>query len=445
MAEDLHASVADMQWVVTGYLLTLSSLIVIGGSLGDLKGRRRVFVIGLAAFAVTSAASGLAPDATALIIARVAQGVAAALVVPASLALISANFVQTDRGAAIGAWSGLGGIASAIGPFLGGWLIGINWRLVFFINVPVCALAIVLAVRHVPETLDRNADPHIDILGGTTLALGLAGAVYALIEGPATGWGASSVALGLAGVVVLGAFVVVELRSPHPMVPLHLFRSHQFSGANATTLFVYAALGATMFLLVVHLQVDLGYSALEAGASLLPVTVLMLLFSSRSGAIAQRIGPRGPMTVGPIVAGIGVMLFARVTPGSSYVGAVLPGAIVLGMGLVITVAPLTATVLAAVDDDHAGIGSAVNNAVARLGGLLAVAVLPGLVGLTGAGGQLSLDAGFAKAMYVSGALAMVGGVVAFATVRRVVPVERVTLGSVQASCLDPCVRGEAAA
>jgi EmrB/QacA subfamily drug resistance transporter len=445
MAEDLHASVADMQWVVTGYLLTLSSLIVIGGSLGDLKGRRRVFVIGLAAFAISSAVSGLAPDATALIVARVAQGVAAALVVPASLALISANFAPGDRGAAIGAWSGLGGIASAIGPFLGGWLIGINWRLVFFINVPVCALAILLAVRHVPETLDHNADPHLDILGGTTLALGLAGAVYALIEGPATGWSATSVVLGVAGVVVLGAFVVVELRSPHPMVPLHLFRSHQFSGANGTTLFVYAALGSTMFLLVVHLQVDLGYSALEAGASLLPVTVLMLLFSSRSGAIAQRIGPRLPMTVGPIVAGVGVMLFARVTPGSSYVGAVLPGAIVLGMGLVMTVAPLTATVLAAVDDDHAGIGSAVNNAVARLGGLLAVAVLPGLVGLTGAGGQLSLDAGFAKAMVVSGALAMVGGVVAFATVRRVVPVEPVTLGSVQASCLDPCVRDEAAA
>lgn len=443
ISADLGADLADLQWVVTGYLLTLSALIVIGGSLGDLRGRRRMFVYGLGAFAVTSMVCGLAPGVLTLILARLAQGSAAALLLPASLAMISSTFVREDRGAAIGAWSGLGGIAGAIGPFLGGWLIAaVSWRAVFFINVPLCAVTMVLAVRHVPDTRDLEADPRVDLAGGLTLAAALAGLVYALIEGPPTGWGLVSVVAGVGGVACFVAFVVVERRSPHPMVPLPLFRSRQFSGANATTLFVYAAIGATTFFLVVYLQTGLGYTPLQAGASLLPITILMLFFSARSGAIAQRIGPRIPMTIGPFVVAGGVALLTRVHPGVTYVDGVLPGALVLGLGLVITVAPLTAAVLAAVDDHHAGIGSAINNAVARIGSLLAVAVLPAAAGIATAGGALDIDAGYTRAMVIASALAAVGGVIAFLTVRRSTPVEVPTRGTVNDSCLPACMKLE---
>ena len=301
--------------------------------------------------------SGAAPTTETLIAARALQGVAAALLVPGSLAIISASFHPLDRGAAIGAWSGLAGVSTAIGPFLGGWLIdSFSWRLVFFINPPIVVVTAILAYRHIPETRDETASRHVDVLGGTVLALGLAGVVYALIEGPAHGWAVSSVALAIIGVAALMMFVVIERRSPAPMVPLEIFRSRQFSGANAVTFVVYGALGGVTFLLVVHLQTDLGYSALKAGASLIPLTVLMLAFSSRMGALSQRIGPRIPMTVGPIIVGIGVALLARVQPGTTYWTTVFPAALVLGAGLTITVAPLTTAVLAAVEDRHAGIG-----------------------------------------------------------------------------------------
>jgi EmrB/QacA subfamily drug resistance transporter len=444
ISTDLGADLADLQWVITGYLLTLSALIVIGGSLGDLRGRRRMFVYGLAAFAVTSMLCGLAPSVLTLILARLAQGAAAALLLPASLAMISSTFVVEDRGAAIGAWSGLAGISGAVGPFLGGWLISaVSWRAVFFINVPLCAIAIALAIRHVPDTRDVEADPRLDLAGGLTLAAALAGVVYALIEGPPTYWGTAAVLAAAGGAASAVAFVVLERRSAHPMVPLELFRSRQFSGANGTTLFVYAALGATSFFLVVYLQTSLGYSPLQAGASLLPITILMLFFSARSGAIAQRIGPRIPMTVGPFVVAAGVALLTRVHPGVSYVEGVLPGALVLGLGLVITVAPLTAAVLAAVDDHHAGIGSAINNAVARIGSLLAVAVLPAAAGIATAGGAVDIAAGYQRAMLLAAALAAVGGALAFLTVRRSTPVVVATHGTVQDSCLPACVKLEA--
>jgi EmrB/QacA subfamily drug resistance transporter len=427
ISRDFHAGLADLQWVVTGYLLTLGALLVIGGSLGDLFGRRRVFIFGLVGFGVTSLLSGLAPSIGTLIAARGLQGVAAALLVPGSLAIISASFHPDDRGKAIGTWSGLAGVATAVGPFLGGWLIdSFSWRLVFLINPPIIVVTALMAWRHVPETRDEFADRRVDVLGGVVLALGLAGVVYPLIEGPAHGWDTTTLAIAVLGLVALTGFGIVETHSSHPMVPLRVFRSRQFSGANAVTFVVYAALGAVTFLLIVHLQTDLHYSALEAGASLLPITVFMLLFSARMGALAQRVGPRLPMTIGPIVVGAGTALLARVDVGSSYWTTVLPAVLVLGAGLAITVAPLTAAVLGAIDDEHAGIGSAINNAVSRIAGLLAVAVLPAAAGLAGAGGQLDLVDGFGRAMVIAGFLAASGGVLAFVTIRKGAAVMAVT-------------------
>jgi len=418
IAKDLDVGLSSLQWTLTAYLLTLGSLLVVGGSLGDLYGRRRIFVAGLAGFAVASVGCAVAQNAAMLVAARCVQGAAAAALVPGSLALIAASFRIEDRGRAIGAWSGLAGISSAIGPFLGGWLIdSVSWRFVFVINVPLAALAIAVTLRHVPESRDEDAVRHVDVLGGVTLSAGLAGLVYALIEGPS---GASGSVVGAAvaiGVLSLVAFAVVEARSAHPMVPLALFRSRQFSGANAVTVAVYAALGVATFVLVVHLQTDLGYSALSAGASLLPITVIMLAFSARAGALAQRIGPRWPMTVGPVVVGISLAMLSSVEVGSSYAAGVLPGVIVLGVGLAITVAPLTAAVLAAVDDHHAGIGSAINNAAARIASLLAIAVLPAMAGLSD-----DFAGGYRKALVIAAVLSVIGGGIAAVTIRESTPV-----------------------
>ena len=440
IARDLHANLGDLQWVLTGYLLTLGSLLVLGGSLGDRYGRRRIFQIGLVSFALTSLLCAIAPDTGFLIMARCVQGVAAALVVPNSLAIVSASFATEDRGRAIGAWSGLGGIATAFGPFLGGYLIdSVSWRWVFVINLPIAAVAFWTARVHVPESRDEHAGARLDVAGSALLTVGLAGVVYALIEGPGNGWKPLSVGLGVFGVFALVAFLMVEARKQNPMIPLSIFRSQQFSGANAVTFAVYAALGTVTFLLVVHLQTDLGYSALEAGASLLPITACMLLLSARAGALAQRIGPRIPMTVGPLVVAVGMVLLGRVEPGTTYWETVFPALIVLGLGLSLTVAPLTATVLGAVEDAHAGIASAINNAVARIAGLLAVAVLPAAAGLT-AGQGLDLVDGFSRAMYIAAGLAVVGGVLAFLTIRRAVFVEPVVRGNPAIPCYDAGLR-----
>jgi EmrB/QacA subfamily drug resistance transporter len=442
IADDLDTDLAGLQWVLNGYLLTLGSVLVIGGSLGDRFGRRRLFVIGLVAFGAASLLCGLAPTTVFLIAARCIQGVAAALLVPGSLAIISSSFAVRDRGIAIGRWSGLGAVSLAVGPFLGGWLIeSVSWRAVFLINLPLVAVAVFLALRHVPESLDPDADHAVDLAGSAALALGLAGVVYALIEGPAKGWGVTEVVAVVAGVAALVAFVVIELRSAHPMVPLGVFRSRQFSGANLTTFVVYGGFSVTTFLVVVYLQTMLGYSPLEAGASLLPLTVLMLLFSARMGALAQRIGPRIPLTVGPIVAGVGMALYALVEPGRSFWESVLPAATVMAAGMTITVAPLTATVLAAVDDRHAGLGSAINNAVSRIGGLLAIAVVPAVAGIAVGGEAVDLDAGFATAMIIAGVLSALGGVIGCITIRRVVPVLTPTRADVTIPCEPPsCVR-----
>jgi EmrB/QacA subfamily drug resistance transporter len=436
IADDLDADLAGIQWVLSAYLLTLGSLVVVGGSLGDRWGRKRVFMIGLVGFALTSLLCGLAPNITLMIAARGIQGVAAALLVPGSLAIVSASFHPDDRGRAIGAWSGLAGVTSALGPFVGGWLIdAVSWRWIFFINLPLVAAALVITARHVPESRDETAAGRIDVAGGALLAFGLAGVVYALIEGPSNGWTPVVVGAGVVGAILLVAFVVTEIRQHHPMVPMRVFTSRQFSGANLATLAVYAALSATLFLLVVHLQEDLGYSALEAGAAFLPATVLMLLFSPRSGALAQQIGPRIPMTVGPLIIGLGILLLSRITPGTTYVSGVAPGVIVMGIGLTITVAPLTTAVLGAVEDAHAGVASAINNAVARIAGLLAVAVIPAAAGLAGEG--LSWSSGFERALVITAVIAACGGIVSWLTIRKGPAVRAVVNASPFIACQDP--------
>jgi EmrB/QacA subfamily drug resistance transporter len=409
------ANLAGQQWVVTGYLLTLGSLLVVGGSLGDLFGRRRMFVWGLIGFSITSLLCGLAQSLPMLVIARVLQGVSAALLVPGSLAMLSSVFHPDDRARAIGSWSGLSTISTALGPFLGGWLIdAVSWRLVFLINLPLAAAAIYIAHRFVPETRgDTNRS--IDIPGIVALSVGLGAVVYSLIEGPANGWPVTAIVATAVGVSALIVFVLIESRSNHPMVPLSLFRSRRFAGTNAATFVIWGAIGAVFFLLTLHLQNDLGYSALEAGASTLPITVLLLLFSAKSGAVAQRIGPRLPMTLGPVVVALAFVSMSRIKAGDAYLSHVLPPVALLGLGLVIVVAPLTATVLAAVEDRFAGVGSAINNAVARVASLLAIAVLPALSGVAGSGG--SLAKGFDTAMLICAALAAVGTLICWVTIR----------------------------
>jgi EmrB/QacA subfamily drug resistance transporter len=432
IADDLDASLGDLQWVVNAYLVTLSSLVLLGGSLGDRFGRNRVFIIGLLGFTAASVLCGLAPNVGVLIAARAAQGIGAAMLVPGSLAILSAVFHPDDRARAVGAWSGMSGISTAIGPFLGGWLIdNVSWRLAFFINVPLAAV-VAVAARHVPETrADRVG--RLDLGGALSASAGLGLATYGLIE--------RELGIGLVGAVGLAVFLLVEARGRTPMMPLSIFRSRQFSGANATTLAVYAALGGAFFLLVIELQVVLGYSALEAGAALLPVTLLMLVLSAPAGALAQRIGARLPMTVGPLGVAAGLVLWSRVDAGSTYLGAVLPGAIVFGLGLSLTVAPLTATIMASADVALLGVASGVNNAIARLAGLLAVAVLPLAVGLESvAAGRGAFDSGVDEAMLVAAALAGIGGLVAFATVRTVAPVSTPPLAGVDGHpCGDECL------
>ncbi|GAA3719115.1 MFS transporter [Microlunatus aurantiacus] len=419
LGSDLGASLGQLQWVVNGYTLSLAALVLLGGSLGDRFGRRRVFTVGVVWFALGSLLCGLAPGIGWLIAARILQGVGGALLVPGSLAIISATFVRTDRARAIGTWSALSGVATAIGPLLGGWMVQtIGWRWAFLINLPLAVVVLLVTLQHVPETSDPQAPRSFDLAGAALAAAGLAGLTYALI-GAGDGWRPSVIMVGLLGVTALGAFVAVERRGRTPMLPMDVFASRQFSAANLVTLVVYAGLGALFFLLVVQLQVVAGFDALAAGSALLPITIIMLLLSGSAGQLAERIGPRWPMTIGPLLAGVGAVLLQRVGPDASYATDVLPAVAVIGLGLALTVAPLTATVLAAVEDRHAGIASGVNNAVARAGGLLAVAALPVLVGLTGDdyADPGTFDAGFGRAMIVCAVLFVVGGIISCLAIR----------------------------
>lgn len=415
IGEDFDADLGDLQWTLNGYTLTLASFILLGGSLADRLGRRRLFVIGTIWFALASALCGLAPNVETLVAARILQGVGGALLTPGSLAIISASFAPEDRSRAIGAWSGLGGIAGAAGPFLGGWLIeAASWRWVFLINLPFAALVVWVAARHVPESVDPTSSHRLDLPGTVLGAVGLAGVTYASIGAGERGAEPLVVAAGVVGLLALVGFVVTERRSSHPLVPPGLFASRQFTVTNLETFVVYGALGAVLFLLVLHLQVVSGFSPLAAGTSLLPLTVLMLLLSARSGALAARIGPRPQMTIGPLLAAAGLLLMLRIGPDASYLTDVLPAVFVFGLGLSALVAPLTATVLASAPGEHAGAASGVNNAVARTAGLLAVALLPPIAGLTGDvyRDPAAFADGFRTATIIGAVLLVLGAVLA---------------------------------
>lgn len=414
IGRDFTADFRTLQWIINAYTLTLAALILLAGALGDHLGRRRVFIIGVVWFALASLLCGLAPNAEVLVAARALQGIGGALLTPGSLAIISSSFVAADRARAVGAWSGLGGVAAAIGPFLGGYLVALNWRLVFLVNLPVAAFIVAVSLRHVPESRDEQSPRGLDVTGAALTAAGLAGVTYALTSLGGGDSGGAALVTGVGGIAALLAFVLVERRSPHPLVPLGLFAERRFSVANAVTLLVYAGLGVFFFLLVLHLQIVAGFSPLVSGTALLPVTVLMLLLSARAGALAERIGPRLPMTVGPLLAAMGFLLTLRIGPRASYLGDVLPAVVVLGLGLSLTVAPLTATVLGSADPRYSGTASGVNNAIARAGGLLAVAVIPVAAGLgdTDYTDPMSFEAGFHTAMLISAGLLALGSLLA---------------------------------
>jgi EmrB/QacA subfamily drug resistance transporter len=419
IGRDLHASTSTLQWILNGYVLTLAALILLGGSLGDRYGRRRIFVLGTGVFTIASLLCAVAPDAGLLVVARLVQGVGGALLTPGSLAMVESGFRPADRARAIGAWSGLGGVAGALGPLVGGVLVGLmSWRAVFLINLPLGVFIVVVAGRHVPETRDPAADGRLDFRGVILAAVGLAGTTYALIEAPADGASPAVVVMAVGGAIALIAFLVAERRSANPMMPLSMFASRQFSAANAVTFVVFGAFSGVFFLLVAFLQISLGYSPLAAGAASLPITALMLVLSAPAGALAQRIGPRIPLTVGPLVTAVGLVLLSRIDRGDRYLSTVFPAVVVFGLGLTLVVAPVTATVMAAADERHSGIASGINTAVSRLAGLIIVAVLPLVAGLTGERfyDPAAMDHGFHIAMLACAALSAAGGILAWLTI-----------------------------
>ena len=427
IGRDFSTSLATLQWVVTAYTLTLAGLLLFAGALGDKYGRKKIFLAGVVWFALASLLCAVAPDAPFLIAARAVQGIGAALLTPGSLAIIEASFAPADRGKAIGAWSGLSGVGSAIGPFLGGWLIqAVSWRLIFLINLPVAALVVAVGLRHVPESRDPGATGKVDVTGGVLVTGGLVGLTYGLIQAPGAGWTSPAPLTALTGgVVLLAAFIAWEQHAAMPMLPLNLFRSAQFNAANLVTFAVYGALGGALFLLPIQLIQVSGYTALQAGISLLPVTVIMLALSARSGALAARIGPRLQMTIGPVIIAAGLALFARIGYSGNYLTEVLPAVLVFGLGLAINVAPLTSTVLAAVPAEHAGMASAVNNDVARAASLIAVAVLPAAAGLSGSAylHRAQFSAGFHTASLISAGMCIAGAAVAAVAIRNPRPAE----------------------
>ncbi|MGH7464563.1 MAG: MFS transporter [Longimicrobiales bacterium] len=420
IARDLDLGIAGLQWILDGYLLTLSALILLGGGLGDVFGRGRIFTIGLIGFSVTSLLVAVAPGVGALVAARLLQGAAGALLVPNSLAVLETVFAEDERGRAIGQWAGWSGASTALGPLIGGALLEFSsWRAVFAVVAPFALLAAWLAHRALPAAAPQRSQS-LDYAGALLATIGLAGVITMLINGPVAGFATPWVlAAGCAGVVCLGGFGWYESRTSAPLLPFSMFRVRAFTGANLTTLLVYAALSGLFFLLMLQLQNALGLSPLQAGAALLPINFLLLVLSPIAGGVATRIGARWPMTIGAAVAGIGMLLFTRVQPGAGYLGAILPALVVFGTGLGMLVAPLTAAVLQAAPQESKGVASAFNNAVARMAGLLAVALLPLAAGMGGAGtvGGAVLVRGFVRAMYISAGLCFAGAVVAFVTMR----------------------------
>jgi EmrB/QacA subfamily drug resistance transporter len=381
IAEDLGGGLAGQQWTSNAYLVTLGSLLLIGGSLGDIFGERRVFALGVVGFGVTSLACALAPTIETLVLARALQGVAGAALTPAALAVIVANFAPDERGKAVGAWTAWGGIGTVLGPLIGGQLVdGASWRWIFAINVPIVIVTLILILRVVPEGRQRDPDARVDVVGAALCAFGLAGMTFGLIEQPLRGWGDPMVAVPMAaGALLFVLFIVWEARTPHAMLPLGLFKRHNFALGNVETFAMYGGLGLLFFFLVLFLQEVAGFSALEAGTASVPVTVVMFVLSMRFGALADRYGPRLFMGAGPLIAAAGMAWLLRLDADVDYLVDLLPGLLLFALGLSMTVAPLTATVLADADDSNAGIASGVNNAIARVAGLVAIAAVGAVV------------------------------------------------------------------
>lgn len=419
IAADFGASLSGLQWIINGYLLTLAALILTGGALGDRIGRKRAFRLGIALFCASSVACAVAPSLAVLIASRIAQGVGGALLAPASLALLEANFDRSERGKAIGMWSGLAGAFTAIGPFVGGWLVDqVSWRGVFWLNIPI-GVGFLAVLATIPGDNRASSSKSLDVVGSVSAVVALGSLTYALIETPEGGFGVVVIAAIALAVLSAATFVYREATAAEPMLPFAVFHSRTFIVCNVMTLPVYGALGVVFFLVVVTTQQALGYSALEAGAALVPVTLCLMLGSAKAGAFARSRGPRIPMTVGPLFAAVGVMAWTRIEPGRSYIESVLPGAILFGVGLAITVAPLTAAVMGSVNDAYAGVASGVSNAASRSAQLLAVAVVPVAVGLGGDAFRdpVALVDGTRDALVISAVLLVAGAAISFVGLR----------------------------
>jgi EmrB/QacA subfamily drug resistance transporter len=423
MGKEFGANLSELQWVLTGYLLALASLILLAGSLADRYGRRKIFLVGTVWFAVASLVCGLASNVEILVIARILEGVGGALLTPGSLAILQASFREEERAKAVSAWSGLGGAAGAIGPFVGGWLVDSpGWKWAFFLNVPVAVIVVVCVLLAVPESRARHGSGHLDFFGATLAVVGLGAATWALREAGQQGWtDINGLAVGVFGAAALGGFVWRTSRSPYPLVPPSLFRRRQFAVANVATVLLYSAIGVTFFLVAYQLQVGAGWSALRAGTALIIPTLLMLMFSARSGQVAQRFGPRLQLSVGPILTGAGLLLLTRIGPDSSWISNVLPGSLVFGVGIVTFVAPLTATVIGSVSSDYVSVASTVNNAVARTASLAALAVIPVVSGLWKAVSESALTSAFHTSMVIAAILAASAGPLSLITLRRHTP------------------------
>ncbi len=414
MDESLKLGVTGFQWTVSGYLMTLSALLLVGGSLGDIFGRRKIYIVGIALFTLSSLACGLAPNAHTLVIARLLQGAAGALMVPASLAIIQASFVEVDRGRAIGLWTGLASIFTAGGPFVGGAFVTyVSWRWAFFINVPLGVAAVWATLNYVPESRSDDETRRLDLVGAALAGCFLAGITYWAIEGSGS-TSRGPMIFGLTGIAALFALVVFERRTRHPMLPPSLFKAAQFNWVNLCTLIFYGAFVSGVTLSGVRLQTELGYDALEAGIAGLPVSFEMILLAGRFGALAQRIGARIPMTVGPAIVAVGLVGLSQLDAGRGYWTFVFPLMLLWGFGLSMTVAPLTAAALAAADQRHVGVASAFNNAAASVGRSLAIALIPALAGMGGAASLsgAAFDNGYEKALLISAGLAAIAAALA---------------------------------